>query len=76
MKKTLFLVCLISILTACSNPAPPTVIKRADNLSILQSDNFEYTTIEIEGCEYLAWRSAYGYINVTHKGNCKNHKTK
>jgi hypothetical protein len=72
MKKTLFLICLIIALTSCSTPQAPE-IKKAEKLSMLQTVNdFEYTIIEIDNCEYLAWRSAYGYISVTHKGDCKN----
>lgn len=31
-----------------------------------------YNVIVIDSCEYLQWRSAYGYFMITHKGNCKN----
>lgn len=31
-----------------------------------------FTVIEIEGCEYLRFKSAQEYIIITHKGNCKN----
>jgi hypothetical protein len=33
----------------------------------------DYDVIEIEGCEYINWGMSYGYMNITHKGNCKNH---
>ena len=31
-----------------------------------------YYTLEIDGCEYFATQSYGGYVNLTHKGNCKN----
>ena len=31
-----------------------------------------YEVIEIDGCEYIQYGSAYGMLHVTHKGNCKN----
>lgn len=31
-----------------------------------------YEVIEIDGCEYIQYCSAYGTLHVTHKGNCKN----
>ena len=33
----------------------------------------KYEVIEIDGCEYINWGVSYGYMNITHKGNCKNH---
>ena len=33
----------------------------------------KYEIIIIEGCEYINWGVSYGYMNITHKGNCKNH---
>lgn len=32
----------------------------------------KYEVIEIDGCEYIQYGSAYGTLHVTHKGNCKN----
>jgi len=35
-------------------------------------DKFEsYEVIVIDSCEYIQWGVSYGYINITHKGNCK-----
>jgi len=38
-----------------------------------ESSGFKnYTFVEIDGCEYIAWTVSYEYLNITHKGNCKN----
>lgn len=36
-------------------------------------DDPSYKTVEIEGHDYMAFQTAYGYWNYTYKGNCKNH---
>lgn len=30
------------------------------------------SVILIDGCQYIEFRTYYGYIGVTHKGNCTN----
>lgn len=32
----------------------------------------EYEVIDIDGCEYIMYSSSYGYLQVTHKGDCSN----
>ncbi len=36
------------------------------------------TVVTIEGCEYFSLTQYYGYVTLTHKGNCSNpiHKNK
>lgn len=44
---------------------------RGDELK--NTNKFEkYEIIVIDGCEYIQYGSAYGYLHVIHKGNCKN----
>ena len=31
----------------------------------------KYDVIVIDSCEYIRWGVSYGYMNITHKGNCK-----
>ena len=33
--------------------------------------NKGYNIKTIDSCEYIMWGSSYGFLNVTHKGNCK-----
>lgn len=42
----------------------------------LQNQNTfkNYEVIEIDGCQYINWGVSYGYMNITHKGDCKNPK--
>lgn len=43
---------------------------RGDELK--NTNKFEqYDVIVIDSCEYIQWGSSYGYLNITHKGNCK-----
>lgn len=35
-------------------------------------DGFDYRTINIDGCEYIAFSTYGGSEGVTHKGNCTN----
>ena len=35
-------------------------------------DRFDrYDIIVIDSCEYIQWGMSYGYLSVTHKGNCR-----
>jgi hypothetical protein len=31
-----------------------------------------YDVIEIDGCEYIEYGVSNGYLEITHKGDCKN----
>ena len=31
----------------------------------------KYDVIVIDSCEYIQYGDAYGYLSITHKGNCK-----
>lgn len=33
---------------------------------------FEHVITVIDGCEYIGYKTAYNYWNITHKGDCKN----
>lgn len=33
-----------------------------------------YEVIMIDSCEYIQYGTSYGYLEVTHKGDCKNPK--
>jgi len=32
----------------------------------------DYDVIEIDGCEYIQYGVSYGFLEITHKGDCKN----
>lgn len=40
----------------------------------LKNDNKfkNYEVIEIDDCEYIQYGTSYGFLEITHKGNCKN----
>ena len=62
--KSIILLFVIISLSACANN-----VKRSYN----DGENFEnYKVVVIDGCEYIQWRTSYGYLNITHKGNCDN----
>lgn len=43
---------------------------RGDKLKNI--NKFEkYDVVVIDSCEYIQWGISYGYLNITHKGNCK-----
>jgi hypothetical protein len=68
---------LLCITIACNKrSASESEIVKAKKTSNLYNSNiereFEYTVIIIDSCEYLMWRTANGYLQITHKGNCKN----
>ena len=43
---------------------------RSDELKNV--NKFEkYDVVVIDNCEYIQWGVSYGYMNITHKGNCK-----
>jgi hypothetical protein len=43
---------------------------RGDELK--NTHKFEnYDVVVIDSCEYILWGISYGYMNITHKGNCK-----
>jgi hypothetical protein len=39
--------------------------------TMVRTDSLEYTTVIIDGCQYLITGVHYGY-SFTHKGNCTN----
>jgi hypothetical protein len=43
---------------------------KGDSLKNQNSFN-DYEVIVIDECEYINWGVSYGYMNITHKGNCK-----
>ncbi len=44
---------------------------RGDELK--NSNKFkDYDVIEIDGCEYIQYGVSYGFLEITHKGDCKN----
>lgn len=48
-------------------PPPPPV-----NTIYIQGAVVKYSILEIDGCQYLSYPTAYGYQALTHKGNCTN----
>lgn len=61
LKITLILF-LIALASSCS---------RGDRLK--NTNEFSrYEIIKIDNCEYINWGVSYGYMNITHKGNCSN----
>ncbi|MCA9351764.1 hypothetical protein KC929_03230 [Patescibacteria group bacterium] len=59
-----FLVLTLAILTTSCDDG--------DHVKNTSKEFERYNIITIDGCEYLQYATAYGYMNVTHKGNCKN----
>jgi hypothetical protein len=55
------LLCTVIFCGACS---------RGEELK--NTNKFEkYDIVIIDSCEYIQWGVSYGYLNITHKGNCK-----
>lgn len=65
MKKILLLVFVFSGLLSCNT-------ETLEEKGLREKSLPKYTFVEIEGCEYFQFYSAHGYIQITHKGNCKN----
>ena len=67
---------LLCITLACNKrSASEITVKKTSSLYNQHIEKeFEYKVIIIDSCEYLMWRTANGYLQITHKGNCKNHK--
>jgi hypothetical protein len=42
----------------------------------LKNENIfkNYHIITIDNCQYIQYGTAYGYLEITHKGDCPNHK--
>lgn len=58
-------ICLYLVLTCVFS-----VGCKGDSLKNQNSFN-DYEVIVIDECEYINWGVSYGYMNITHKGNCK-----
>lgn len=61
MKKIIFILFITLCVIACS---------KGEELRNQEAFN-NYEIITIDSCEYIMWGSSYGFLNVTHKGNCK-----
>jgi hypothetical protein len=59
-------ICLYLVLTCVFSVG----CTRGDSLKNQNSFN-DYEVIVIDECEYINWGVSYGYMNITHKGNCK-----
>lgn len=59
---TLYTLLVVGVFTACT---------RGDELKNANSFK-DYEVIEIDGCEYIQYGTSYGFLEITHKGNCKN----
>lgn len=62
---TIIVVCAIAILAASCTNESNQILNNLD-----QNKTFNYKVVVIDSCEYIMYRS-YGYLEVTHKGNCK-----
>lgn len=63
MKNILIALGVVSLLiTSCT---------KGDELKNMNSFK-KFEIVKIDNCEYINWGVAYGYINITHKGNCNN----
>lgn len=72
--KILFVIC-IALLMSCK-PANVSIQEKPKPSNLFNNNveaEFNYTVVVIDSCEYLMWRAANGYLQITHKGNCKNH---
>lgn len=70
MKKIAFLFLLF---VSCELPPKRPVTKDIDNQQVSTvPGNFSYNVIVIDSCEYLEYGGAHGYLEITHKGNCRN----
>lgn len=45
--------------------------KATDRIYNQDSEEFKYKVIVLDSCEYIMYRTANGYLEITHKGNCK-----
>lgn len=76
--KTLILLlnaCLILAFAGCEEKKPIPTAQEAIKLTTwpnFSGSHFDYSVIEIDGCEYLLMDTTHGFRVVTHKGNCKN----
>ena len=61
LTKAFFILLVMCCFYSCSH---------GDSLKNTEKFN-NYEVITIDSCEYLQWGVSYGFMNVTHKGNCK-----
>lgn len=64
MKQILICLLLLILIGGCNDLKPKLLSKSPAVVTDMK-------TIEIDGCEYLIFRTAYDYAGITHKGNCK-----
>jgi hypothetical protein len=49
------------------------MVSGCDDVPETKSANgMQFKGVNVEGCEYLASMTSYGYWTYAHKGNCKN----
>jgi hypothetical protein len=78
MKKLILLSVILFTLSACSKDE-----NKSNNIELSNTQHYgwqyaypaefkNYKVITIDSCEYIMYATHNSYLNITHKGNCKN----
>lgn len=62
MKRLLFIICIALTFIGCSRGEQ---LKNKNKME-------KYDVITIDGCKYLQYGTSFGYLEITHKGDCSN----
>jgi hypothetical protein len=68
MKKILLLLACLMGLTGCGADE---VRNAASDDNVTTTYKFKHVVVQVDGCEYLMFKSGPECLAVTHKGNCK-----
>lgn len=64
---------VIAILAILAGLIIPAITRKSpDNVQATPLGDLRWSETNIEGCQYLSFKTADGYLVVTHKGNCTN----